>query len=426
MNIRRLGLTMSLQISRSVSAGVCAFVLLMFPPQAFSYSVLTHEAIIDTLWADDIRPVLLKRFPEATQEQLREAHAYVYGGCIIQDLGYYPFGSHFFSDLVHYVRSADFLQALLDQSKDLNEYAFALGAVAHYGADVEGHSIAVNRAVPLLYPKLRKEFGNEVTYGDNPAAHLKTEFGLDVLQVARGHYASQAYHDFIGFEVSKDLLDRAFQQTYGLKMKDLFRTLDLALGTYRFSVSRMIPAVTKTAWSIKSKEIIKEQPTIDRKRFLYNIQRANFEHDWGATYQRPSFGSRVLAFFLRILPKFGPLRGLEFRVPTPQIEKMFEDSFDAAVKRDRQSFNEAKSGELRLSNRDLDTGKPVSAGEYLLTDKTYDKLLVTLAKKKFDGVTPDLRQNILNFYAQMKTPDQHGILPQLDALKASSQAGTNQ
>src|SRR5712691_7265476 len=410
-------------MNRRILASLCTLILAGFPPQARGYSVLTHEAIIDIFWLDTIQPVLIKRFPGATEEQLKQAHAYAYGGCIIQDFGYYPFGNHFFSDLVHYVRSADFLQALLDESGDLREYAFALGAVAHYGADVDGHAIAVNRAVPLLYPKLRRKFGNEVTYADSPSAHLKTEFGFDVLQVARGHYAPKAYHDFIGFEVSKDLLNRAFQKTYSLQLKDLFRTLDLALGTYRFSVSRILPTVTKTAWSIKSEEIMKDQPSASRRQFLYNLKRASFEKEWGANYEHPGFGARTLAFVFRLMPRFGPLRGLGFKVPTPQTERMFEDSFDAAVKRERQSFADAKVGDLRISNRDLDTGKPVSPGEYLLTDRTYDKLLVKLAEKKFNGVTPELRENIVSFYAQMKTPDQHGIGPQLTALKAFADPG---
>jgi hypothetical protein len=405
-------------IHRGISAGLAAVLLFGFPPQARSYSVLTHEAIIDTLWADAIRPALMQRFPQATAEDLKQAHAYAYGGCVIQDLGYYPFGNHFFSDLTHYVRSADFLQALLDESADVDEYAFALGALAHYGADVEGHSIAVNRAVPLVFPKLRKRFGNVVTYADNPSAHLKMEFSLDVLQVARGHYAPEAYHDFIGFQVSKDLLDRAFQDTYGLRLKDVFGTLDLALGTYRFSVSTILPTLTRTAWSLKSNEIRKDQPTISRKQFLYNIKRASVEKEWGSNYQRPGFGARLLAFFVRFLPRFGPLRGMGFKVPTPQIEKMFEDSFDAAVKHDRQSYADAMAGNLKISNRDLDTGDPVSPGEYLLTDRSYDKLLVKLADKKFDSVTPRLRDNILTFYARMKTPDPHGIDSQLAELKA--------
>jgi len=409
-------------INRWIISTVAAIVLIGYPRQAYAYSVLTHEAIIDTLWLDSIKPVLLKRFPGSSDEDLNKAHAYAYGGAIIQDLGYYPFGSRYFSDLVHYVRTGDFLQALLDESTDLNEYAFAIGAVAHYGADVEGHSIAVNRAVPLLFPKLRRRFGNEVSYGDDPPSHLKTEFGFDVLQTARGHYASKAYHDFIGFQVSKDLLDRAFQKTYGLKLKDLFHTLDLSLGTYRFSVSTVLPTMTRAAWSIKRDEITKAQPTVSRKQFLYNLNRASFDKEWGPMYEHPGAMARFLSFIFRIMPKVGPLKGLGFKVPTPQTERMFEDSFDAAVNRDRQSLANADTGRLRLSNRDLDTGKPVSAGEYALTDRTYDTLLKKLSEKKFESVTPELRKNILDFYANMKTPDPHGIDAQLAALKAYTPA----
>jgi hypothetical protein len=354
---------------------------------------------------------------------LIEAHSYAYGGCIIQDLGYYPFGSHFFSDLVHYVRSADFIQALVDESGTLDETAFALGAVAHYGADIDGHAIAVNRAVPILFPKLRAKFGSEVTYADSPSAHLKTEFGFDVLQVARGHYPPKSYHDFIGFKVSKDLLGRAFEKTYGLKLEDLFRTLDLSLGTYRFSVSQLIPSMTRAAWSLKQSEIRREQPTVSRKQFLFNLKRSSFTKEWGAQYERPGYGTRLITTLFRLLPRVGPLRGFGFKVPTPQTEKMFEDSFDAAIKRDWQSFDEAKVAELHVANRDLDTGKTVSPGEYRLTDRTYDKLLVNLAERKFEGVRPELRDNILSFYAAMKTPDPHGIETELAALKAYQPPG---
>jgi hypothetical protein len=102
------------------------------------------------------------------------------------------------------------VEALVRDSKDLNEYAFALGTMAHYTADNNGHRIAVNRSVPILYPKLRRKYGEVITYDENPAAHLKTEFGFDVLQVAKGHYAPDAYHDYIGFEVAQPLLERAF------------------------------------------------------------------------------------------------------------------------------------------------------------------------------------------------------------------------
>ena len=399
---------------------LCVVLLLasVLPARVRAYSVLTHEAIIDSLWDSAIRPVLKARFPDATPEQLHEAHAYAYGGCIIQDLGYYPFGSHFFSDLTHYVRSADFVDALIADSQTPDEYAFAIGAAAHYGADVEGHAIAVNRAVPELYPGLRKKFGDVVTYADDPAAHLKTEFGFDVLQVARGHYAPQAYHDFIGFKVSKDLLDRAFQDTYGLRLKDLFGTLDLALGTYRFSVRTIIPGMTKLAWQLKHDDIAKQEPGITRRHFLYNMNRASYRKEWDDKYRAPGFFARAFVWFIRILPKFGIFSGLGYRLPTPHTETLFEKSFDAAVREDQQTFAGIEAGNPRIRNRDLDTGKPVSPGEYHLTDITYDKLLKRLAKKHFDGVKPDLRANILAFYAAMKTADPHGTAKQLAALKA--------
>jgi hypothetical protein len=394
------------------------FVLLALAPgRANAYSVLTHEALVDTLWKDAFVPTLKARFPEATDEELNEAHGYAFGGCIIQDLGYYPFGSHFFSDLTHYVRSADFVQALVNDAETLDEYAFALGAVAHYGADVDGHRIAVNRSVPLLYPKLRAKFGRVVTYGDDHSSHLKTEFGFDVLQVARGRYAPKAYHDFIGFNVAKDLLGRGFQDTYGLQLKDVFGDLDLALGTYRFAVSALIPTVTKAAWASKHDEILKEEPGVNRHEFLYNMRRASYAKEWGRDYRSPGILARFLALMTRVLPKIGPLSGLKFKVPTPATEKMFEDSFDAAARLDRQSFADIRANGLKLRNRDLDTGEPVSPGEYALTDRTYDQLLKKLAKNQFAGVSAKLRENIEQFYAAMSGPDPHGTGPQLAALK---------
>src|SRR5436190_16381289 len=124
----------------------------------YAYSVLTHEAIIDTVWDDSIVKILQQRFPEATAEQLKEAHAYAYGGCIIQDMGYYPFGSHLFTNLAHYVRSGAFVVSLLREASNIDEYAFALGAMAHYAADNAGHPIAINQSVPLLYSKLREKY----------------------------------------------------------------------------------------------------------------------------------------------------------------------------------------------------------------------------------------------------------------------------
>src|ERR1700685_4639790 len=295
------------------------------------YSVLSHEATADAAGDDVIMPLLLKRFPNATPDDLKTAHAYAYGGCVIQDLGYYPFGSHLFSDLVHYVRTGDFVQALIRDSQDLNEYAFALGALAHYAADNQGHRVAVNLAVPMLYPKLRAKYGDTVVYDQNPMAHLRTEFGFDVLEVAKGRYAPDAYRDFIGFQVSKPLLDKAFQETYSVELKSVFSDFDLSVGTYRYSVSKAIPTATKVAWEPNKDQIQKDTPGITRGKFLYHISRSSYEKNWGRTYQRPGFKDKFLAFLFRLVPKIGPFSVFKFKTPTPEAEKLFESSFNSSV-----------------------------------------------------------------------------------------------
>jgi len=247
---------------------VAILALLVCCPDVRAYSVLSHEAIIDSAWDAGIKPLLLARFPNATPDELRQAHAFAYGGAIIQDMGYYPHGSHFFSDLTHYVRSGDFVLALIRDSQDLNDYAFALGALAHYCADTNGHRLAVNVAVPILYPRLKKKFGPVVTYEDNPSAHLKTEFGFDVLEVAKGHYAPDSYHDFIGFEVAKPLLERAFEETYSIPLQSVFGDLDKSLGSYRYDVRSLIPKATKVAWALKKDDIRRDAPTMTERRFL--------------------------------------------------------------------------------------------------------------------------------------------------------------
>src|ERR1700681_4365441 len=273
------------------ACAIMALVLsLCWPSETAAYAVLAHEAIIDSVWDTNIRPLLLKRFPGATGGEIKEAHGYAYGGAIIQDMGYYPHGSFFFSDLAHYVRSGDFVLALLRDSKDLNGYAFALGALAHYAADNNGHREGTNRAVPLLYPKLKKKYGDFVSYEDDKLAHVKTEFGFDVLEVAKERYAPESYHDYIGFEVSPRVLDQAFQETYGLDLKKVLTNQDRVFNSYRHAVSNLLPRATRIAWHLKKDEIQKDEPGITKNKFLYNLRRSNFEKEWGKDYTHPTFG----------------------------------------------------------------------------------------------------------------------------------------
>ncbi|HXJ10807.1 MAG TPA: zinc dependent phospholipase C family protein, partial [Candidatus Limnocylindrales bacterium] len=369
----------------------------------FAYSVLTHEEIVDLVWTSELRPLLLLRFPELTEVQLTEAHSYAYGGAVIQDLGYYPFGSVEFSNLVHYVRSGDFVRELLQQSQDANEYAFALGALAHYASDIAGHP-AVNEAVSIQYPKLRAKYGNFVRYADNHTAHLKTEFGFDMVQVAKNRYASQQYHDFIGFQVSKPLLERTFPIIYGVELKDVLTHEDLAVGSYRFAVGRMIPEMTQIALRTHEKDMMKETPNFAKQKFLYRLSRSEYEKEWGKDYTKPKFSTRFWAVVLRYMPKIGPFKAMAFNNPTPKTEDLYFKSINNTVDQYRFYLQQVRTNSLRLANTDFDTGKETIAAEYALTDDTYAKLLGQLSSRKFDLTSPGLRQNILDFYSDLSAP----------------------
>ena len=409
----------------SASSAALFLVVLMCSVRLSAYSVLTHEEIVDLLWSDQIKPLLLKRFPDLTEDQLKEAHAYAYGGAVIQDLGYYPFGSREFSDLVHYVRSGDFVRELLLESQDSNEYAFALGALSHYASDIAGHP-AVNQAVAIEYPKLRAKYGKSVRYAQDKTAHLKIEFGFDTAQVAKNRYASQQYHDFIGFQVSKPLLERVFPVVYGMQLKDVLTHEDLAVGSYRFAVSRLIPHMTEVALQTHKKELMQEKPDLAKQKFLYRLSRSEYEKQWGKDYVKPGVGTRIMSTLLRYMPRVGPFKGLGFKNPTPQTEDLYFKSINTTIDQYRAFLEQVRSDSLVVPNCDLDSGSVTKAAEYSLTDDTYATLLAQLSDRKFDRTSPQLRDNILQFYsdpsAKIETKKDsvrwQSVLVSLDQLKS--------
>lgn len=417
---------------RCAIVAVIVFSLLSRPLPANAYSVLTHEANIDSLWESVIQPLLKERFPAATQEELTKARAYAYGGCIIQDLGYYPFGSKFFSNLLHYVRTGDFVEAMIHNAQDLNEYAFALGSLAHYAADNSGHPLAVNRSVALMYPKLRAKYGDVVTYSEDKKSHTLVEFSFDVVQVASDAYLPDTYHDFIGFEVSKPLLERVFHEIYGLQMKDVFFSEDLAIGIYRHSVSYIIPQTTRVAWSKKRDEIEKLKPGINRKQFVFHMSHRRYHKEFGSDYQHLGFFARFLGLLYEIVPRIGPFRAFGFKTPTPQAENLFLESFKNTRESYRQNLEALRAGQdLNLANTDFDTGKQAQLGECPLADKTYAQLLNKLAEHKFPDVPEGLCKDIQAYYASPPPPPAKGEKPaelkektrqQLESLKTACTA----
>jgi hypothetical protein len=381
------------------------FILLFlsFAAPSWSYSVLSHEAMVDALWDSMLKPIILARFPNTPPEQLKDAHAYAYGGAILQDMGFYPHGNGYFSDLTHYVRSGDFISALLADARTPNDLGFALGALSHFAGDCDGHSIGTNEAEGILYPKLARKYGMPLTYEENPANHLKTEFGFDVVEIAKGDYAPQAYHDFIGFNVATALLERAFRETYGFELSALFDVPE-AVGSFRHTVSTIIPLATRVAWAQHQDEIRRSRPGLTKRQFLYTMKRSSYEREWGKQYDRPTLWDRILAVLLKILPPIGPLSDLRYKPLTPRAEQEFRKSFDVAIKRYREQIAAVGAGTSKLENLNFDTGKAMGPGQYRLQDESYAYWLDQLAQAHFADVTPPVRDAILAYYSDLTQP----------------------
>jgi hypothetical protein len=340
--------------------------------------VLAHEAVVDAVWRDQIVPLLHSKFRAVHAADLVNARAYAYGGAVIQDLGYYPFGSHLFSNLVHYVRAGAFIETMLREANDVNEYAFALGALAHYASDTMGHSIGVNHAVPVMYPELGAKYGNEMIYADSPGRHLMVEFAFDVSQVAQGGYVADAYHRMIGFKVATSLLERAFKETYGLELRSLFGDMDSAIGTYRHAVSQIIPDMTLLAWRDKQRDVEQRTPGVAQRAFVFTMSSQEYERAYGPKYRKPGLLARTVVVLFKVLPKFGPFKPLAFKPLTPEAEALFLESFRAARARYGQELRAERRGRLRLDEEDLDTGRLSAHGNNPLAEKTVVDLLARL------------------------------------------------
>ena len=385
--------------------GIAIVLLLGAPGQARGYSVLAHESAIDAAWDRELRPLLLRRFPRSTPAELERARSFAYGGSVIQDLGYYPFGNKFFSNLLHYARTGDFVESLVRQAQTLDELAFALGAMAHYANDIAGHPLAVNRSVPLAFPKLRAKFGDEVTYVQAPKQHVIVEFSFDVAQAARGRYSFTQYRTLLDFQVATALLNRAFHDTYGLEMSDLFGDEKRAISTYRFAVSQLIPALTEAAWRDQRDEILAVTPAAERANVVFVFRQVDYEDDYGRDYQKPARFARFLAWVYRLVPKVGPLKPLAFTAPTPEVDRLFEDSIARAHARFQVLLRQVRDGRLDLANTNFDTGEPAHAHDYALADETHAEWLEALGKRKFAGASPAVRRTLDAYYRNAAAPD---------------------
>ena len=405
--------------------------VILFPSNTVAYSVLTHEALIDLAWNESIRPLLLAKFPNATDRELVEAHAYAYGGSAVQDMGYYPFGKVFFSNLMHYVRSGDFVGRLLRDAKTLNEYAFAIGALSHYLGDSIGHSEAINLATAIEFPKLKAKYGDSVTYGESPHSHIRTEFAFDVEEVSDQHFAPEAYLERVGFKVPRKFLRQVFIATYGIDISDVLGRARPDFKSYRASVRTIIPAFARAEVVLHKKEFPPHPDTEADRKFADRIASTNYQRRWKHTYKGPGFKAHLLAILVFIVPKIGAASDLAIKIPTPETYEWYVRSVNQTLDRFRETLQllrTAAGTQVRLTNLDLDTGDRVRLGDYALADNTYNELLARLTSKPRRGVPADVKQNVLEYYeGSAPITDANDPTPgQLDTLKSMSVRGSQE
>ena len=436
-----------MNVARRLSALAVLLWIFGVARPARAYSVLTHEQLIDLTWQKSIVPLLLSRYPTLTPAQIEHARAYAYGGCVIQDIGYYPFGDAFFSDLTHYVRSGDFVVNLFRNAGNADELAFAVGALSHYIGDSVGHSEATNLAVPIEFPRLEAKYGHTVNYAEGEHQHVQTEFAFDINEIAHQRFAPVHYLRHVGLEVPTKQLALAFYQTYGLQ-EDFTDTRHhrINVSGYRFSVHRFIPRIAYAVTLLHRRHEPTDTDNADLQQLSREIAAVAQANDWDAYRHHAGIGTYTLAGLIFILPKFGPLKLASVKGPTTKTEADYIHSVIVSTDQLNYSLHRftpppsvkstaasaaaadthsdpapsvalpAKPGSSQviprqsadprhpLINRDLDTGSPVRPSGYRLTDDTYATLLHRLTLDPTKAVPPGIQRDILAYYANLDLP----------------------
>ncbi len=393
------------------------FCLLLGEYSAAAFSALTHQAVVDSCWARNMVPVLERNYGGATPSQLREARSYAYGGALLQDLGYYPGNGALFSDLTHYVRAGDFVRALLDEARDRNELAFALGALAHYAADGVGHPAGTNAVTDLVFPELLPRLGTPITYAQAPHQHAQVEFAFDVAQVQAGYYRSEDFHETIGLRVSRPVLERAFQRTYGLRLGQVLPHVGPGLAAFWFVSSELLPAAVRASEYVPPGQV-RQLPAPDRQRYYERINTGHFRRRGGPSPNHLSLGMHLLVWLRPTLPRLGVAPLLAFRPLPPTAQATMQASFGKSLVRYQTML--ANLG-APLPNLNLDIGQTTPAGTYALTDRTYAKWVQRLSKTLHGGLAAAVQQDLRLFYTPRLLPDGAKAVPGRQTRQALTQ-----
>jgi hypothetical protein len=291
---------------------------------------------------------------------------------------------------------------------------------------------------------MRAKYGREVSYAEGEHQHVQTEFAFDIDEIAHHRMAPVRFLRHIGLKVPVKQLAVAYYQTYGVSDEFSPRQRRFNVREYRFVVHSFIPRVAYAITLLRRRHEPAEPETPDAAEIDREVAVVSTENDWQKYGRHAGIGTYMLAGFLFILPKFGPLKLIDVKGPTPATETEYLHSVEVssailhrmlarftpsetahtstAPACDPVSTNQspqaipaimtAGPNSLLLScdprhplpNRDLDTGRVVQPGGYSLTDSTYANLLHHLTRQPAQPIPPGIKQDIQAYYANPNAP----------------------
>ena len=113
-----------------------------------------------------------------------------------------------------------------------------------------------------------------------------------------------------------------------------------------------------------------------------------------------ALGTHLLAGFIYVVPKVGPLVDLSLRGPSATAEKDYIHSLLDTTDALRATLDGASSSD-GLPNADLDTGDGVHPGSYPLEDYAYADLLRNMTRDPSSQIPFGIKRDLLAYFADM-------------------------
>ena len=364
---------------------IASSLLLIVPADGRAFSVTAHQGVVDQAWGLTLVPLIRQRFPNATDRELTEAHAYARGGSISPILVLSARESFVFRPAA--LRShRRFRQPSVNWGQLSGRICVRLGMLGHYEAPAGIRKRPIFRC-PSSIPSSSRNTATPSPMRTHPRAPTNS------IRCAAGRSSQRntdLFEHSIDFKVPRDALERAFAETYGLQLNDLFDNYDIAIYTYRWGFRTIINEGTGIAWALYRKDIESNEPGVTSKEFVREISRGDFERQFGKAFLEPGYLPRFVGFLGTLVPDVGPLKRLPFKPLPDSVQKLYFRAYRHASERYVHEVAAICANKAWLENINLDTGRADKSGEYAPADEAWVDLLELHDKSHFANVRDDL------------------------------------